>query len=314
MKNTLTDNYGRVIRSLRISITKKCNLNCIFCHQEGENKAQSYEMSPETIAKIVTAATEFGVNKVKFSGGEPLMRDDFEDIIAGMPVLKNISATTNGILLSRRASSLAESGLDRVNVSLPSINKEHYGAITGFPNWLPEVIDGIGSAIDAGLTPVKLNMVLLKGINHNEIDDAIKFTAKYDGNVILQLIELMNFKDIRRFMVDIDGVEKMLESRASHVNEREMHWRKKYFIDGVEVELVRPIDNSRFCANCNRLRITSNGKLKPCLMRNDNLVDIRDGAAPEEIKNSLLEAVRQREPYYKERNQLLLINKTDDPF
>lgn len=300
MKSALTDNYGRAIRSLRISITKKCNLKCIFCHQEGENQAQSYEMSPETIAKIVTAATEFGVDKVKFSGGEPLMREDFEDIIAGMPVLKNISATTNGILLSRRASSLAESGLDRVNVSLPSINREHYGTITGFPNWLPEVIDGIGSAIDAGLTPVKLNMVLLKGINHNEIDDAIKFTARYDGNVILQLIELMNFKDIRRFMVDIDGVEKMLESRASHVNEREMHRRKKYFIDGVEVELVRPIDNSRFCANCNRLRITSNGKLKPCLMRNDNLVDIRDGATPEEIKELLIEAVRQREPYYKE--------------
>lgn len=300
MNSALTDNYGRVIKSLRISITKKCNLKCVFCHQEGENRAQSHEMSPETIAKIVTAATEFGVDKVKFSGGEPLMREDFEDIIAGMPVLKNISATTNGILLSRRASSLAESGLDRVNVSLPSINREHYGAITGFPNWLPEVIDGIGSAIDAGLTPVKLNMVLLKGINHNEIDDAIKFTARYDGNVILQLIELMNFKDISRFMVDIDGVEKMLEARASHVNEREMHRRKKYFIDGVEVELVRPIDNSRFCANCNRLRITSSGKLKPCLMRNDNLVDIRNDAAPEEIKELLIEAVRQREPYYKE--------------
>lgn len=300
MKSALTDNYGRVIKSLRISITKKCNLKCIFCHQEGEKQEQSYEMSPETIAKIVTAATEFGVNKVKFSGGEPLMREDFEDIIAGMPVLKNISATTNGILLSRRASSLAESGLDRVNVSLPSINREHYGAITGSPNRLPEVIDGIGSAIDAGLTPVKLNMVLLKGINNNEIDDAIKFTARYDGNVILQLIELMNFKDISRFMVDIDGVEKMLEGRASHVKEREMHRRKKYFIDGVEVELVRPIDNSRFCANCNRLRITSSGKLKPCLMRNDNLVDIRDGATQDEIKESLMEAVRQREPYYKE--------------
>ncbi len=303
MKSTLTDNYGRVIKSLRISITKKCNLNCIYCHQEGENLARSQEMademSSETITKIVAAAMEFGVDKVKFSGGEPLMREDFEEIIAGMPALRNISATTNGILLSRRASSLAESGLDRVNVSLPSINREHYGAITGFPNRLPEVIEGIRSAIDAGLTPVKLNMVLLKDINHTEIDDAINFTAKYDGNVILQLIELMNFRDISRFMVDIDSVEKMLEGRATQINEREMHRRKKYFIDGVEVELVRPIDNSRFCANCNRLRVTSSGKLKPCLMRNDNLIQVKEGAALEEIKEMLKEAVRNREPYYR---------------
>lgn len=299
MNNTLTDNYSRVIKSLRISITKKCNLKCIYCHQEGENQTPAQEMTPETIARIVTAASEFGVDKVKFSGGEPLMREDFEEILAGLPALKNISATTNGVLLSHRAASLADSGLDRVNVSLPSINKEHYGAITGSPNMLPRVIEGIDAAIDAGLTPVKLNMVLLKGINHSEIDDAINFVGRYDGSVILQLIELMNFRGISKFMVDIDSVERMLESRASRVIEREMHRRKKYFIDGVEVELVRPIDNSLFCASCNRLRVTSSGKLKPCLMRNDNLIEIKDGASPEEIKELLRKAVLRREPYYK---------------
>jgi cyclic pyranopterin phosphate synthase len=299
MNNTLTDNYNRVIKSLRISITKKCNLKCIYCHQEGENQAPAQEMTPETVARIVTAASEFGVDKVKFSGGEPLMREDFEEILAVLPALKNISATTNGVLLSHRAASLADSGLDRVNVSLPSINKEHYGAITGYPNMLPRVMEGIDAAIDAGLTPVKLNMVLLKGINHSEIDDAINFVGRYNGSVILQLIELMNFRDISKFMVDIDSVERMLESRASRVIEREMHRRKKYFIDGVEVELVRPIDNSLFCASCNRLRITSSGKLKPCLMRNDNLIEIKDGAMPEEIKELLRKAVLSREPYYK---------------
>lgn len=299
MNNTLTDNFGRVIKSLRISITKKCNLKCIYCHHEGEKHAPESEMSVENIVRIVTAATEFGVNKVKFSGGEPLMREDFEKIIAGLPALRNISATTNGVMLSDRASSLADSGLDRVNVSLPSINQEHYGAITGSPNLLPKVIAGIDAAIDAGLTPVKLNMVLLKGINHSEIDDAINFIRRYDGSVILQLIELMNFREISQFMVDIESVERMLESRATSVNEREMHRRKKYFIDGVEVELVRPIDNSRFCANCNRLRVTSSGKLKPCLMRNDNLIEIKDGASHEEIKDILRVAALRREPYYK---------------
>lgn len=299
MNNTLSDNYGRVIKSLRISITKKCNLKCIYCHQEGEKQADSKEMSPLMIANIVRAAAEFGVDKVKFSGGEPLMRQDFEEILVELPALRNISATTNGTLLSKRASRLADSGLDRVNVSLPSINKEHYGAITGSPNMLPRVIQGIDAAIDAGLTPVKLNMVLLKGINHNKIDDAINFIGKYNGSVILQLIELMNFRDIGRYMVDIDSVERMLEKRASQVNEREMHRRKKYFIDGAEVELVRPIDNSHFCGSCNRLRVTSNGKLKPCLMRNDNLIEINDDATHEEIKKHLREAVLTREPFYK---------------
>jgi cyclic pyranopterin phosphate synthase len=110
----------------------------------------------------------------------------------------------------------------------------------------------------------------------------------------------MNFKNnVSRFMVDIDDIEKMLESRATQVSERTMHRRKKYFINGVEVELVRPIDNSKFCANCNRLRITAGGKLKPCLMRNDNLVDINENATPDEIKGLLEKAVKNREPYYK---------------
>ena len=297
--NTLTDSYGRAIKSLRISITKKCNLKCIYCHGEGENSNKGREMTPERIASIVTSAARFGVSKVKFSGGEPLMRDDLEEIIASLPRLKNISATTNGVMLAQRAASLAESGLDRVNISLPSVNRENYGAITGSSHALPKVIEGINAGIDAGLTPIKLNMVLLKGINEFEIDNAIKFISTYDGNVILQLIELMNFKNVSQFMVDIESVEKMLESRASHIKEREMHRRKKYFIDGTEVELVRPIDNSRFCANCNRLRVTSNGQLKPCLMRNDNLVEIKEGASSSEIDELLKMAVMKREPFYK---------------
>lgn len=299
MNNELIDHYGRVITSLRISITKKCNLNCIYCHQEGENGNSKKEISLNTIVKIVASATEFGIKKIKFSGGEPLMRSDFEDIIASLPELGEVSATTNGILLSERASILADSGLDRVNISLPSLNKEHYKKITGSSHALPKVLDGINAAIDAGLTPIKLNMVLLKGINEFEIDDAINFTAKFNGKIILQLIELMNFKNVRQFMIDINGIEKMLESKATSIKERQMHRRKKFFIDGVEVELVRPIDNSKFCANCNRLRITSSGELKPCLMRNDNLIDINEEASADEIKEMLKIAVGEREPFYK---------------
>jgi len=303
MNNVLTDPHGRVITSLRISKTQKCNLNCIYCHQEGENGKSKREISLDTIVKITSSAIGFGVKKVKFSGGEPLLRSDFEDIIAALPELTDISATTNGAFLAGRAASLADSGLDRVNISLPSLNNEHYKKITGSSHALPRVFEGINAAVDAGLTPIKLNMVLLKGINESEIDDAINFAAKFDGNVILQLIELMNFKNTRQFMVNIDSVEKMLESRAIFTKERLMHRRKKYFIDGIEVELVRPIDNSKFCANCNRLRITSSGKLKPCLMRNDNLIDIDEDATVEEIKEMLKSAVEKREPYYKENKK-----------
>jgi cyclic pyranopterin phosphate synthase len=305
MNATLTDHFGRTISSLRISITRKCNLDCIYCHEEGEKENPGREISLDCIAKIVTAATEFGVKKVKFSGGEPLMRGDFENIIAALPPLKDISATTNGVLLSKRASSLAESGLDRVNISLPSLDSEHYRTITG-SNELQKVLEGVNAAADAGLTPIKLNMVLLRGINEHEIDEAIRFAGKYDGNVILQLIELMDFKNTGQYKVDIDAVEKKLESRAAIIKERELHRRKKYFIDGVEVELVRPIDNSKFCANCNRLRVTSRGQLKMCLMKNDNLVDIDENSSLREIKELLEKAVEMREPYCKEKNTVIL--------
>ncbi|NJD77072.1 MAG: GTP 3',8-cyclase MoaA [Candidatus Methanoperedens sp.] len=297
----LCDNYGRVITSLRISITKRCNLNCIYCHQEGDDFEPLREISPGTISRTVTAAAGFGVKKVKFSGGEPLMRSDFEDIIAMLPPLKDISATTNGVLLARRATSLASSGLDRVNISLPALDKENYAKLTGSSLAFPRVLEGISAAIDAGLTPIKLNMVLLKGINDERIEDAIHFVSGYEGNVILQLIELMNFKNIAGYMVDIDRIEKLLESKASCIKERQLHRRKKYFIDGVEVELVRPIDNSGFCANCNRLRLTSSGKLKPCLMRNDNLVEIGENATVWEIGEMLKRTVEKREPYYKDK-------------
>ncbi|HEY9245816.1 MAG TPA: GTP 3',8-cyclase MoaA [Candidatus Methanoperedens sp.] len=297
----LSDHYGRIVTSLRISITKKCNLNCIYCHQEGDNGNPEREMSPGMIANIVNVAAGYGVKKVKFSGGEPLLRSDFEDIIEALPELKDISATTNGILLAKRAASLAGSGLDRVNINLPSQDEVHYQKVTGSSHALPRVIEGIYAAVDAGLTPIKLNMVLLKDINEDEIDNAVHFAAKFDGNVILQLIQLMNFKNTSQYAVDMDGVEKMLGSRASLIRERQMHRRKKYFLDGVEVELVRPIDNSSFCANCSRLRLTSGGKLKPCLMRNDNLIEIKENSTEQEIREMLEKAVEGREPYYKGR-------------
>ncbi|MFA4934513.1 MAG: GTP 3',8-cyclase MoaA [Candidatus Methanoperedens sp.] len=291
----LTDSYGRAIKSLRISLTNRCSLKCIYCHREGETRDIKNEMRVETIANIVSASKTFGVNRIKFSGGEPLMRDDFENIIRALPELKDISATTNGMYLASRAQSLADSGLTRINISLPSLSPEKYRNITGGD--VSRVLSGIDAAVEC-LAPVKLNMVLLKGINDTEIIKMMDFIRRYDGKVILQLIELMDFQKTAKYKVNINEVEKFLESKASEIKEREMHRRKKYYIDGAEVELVRPIDNSHFCANCNRLRVTSDGRLKPCLLRNDNLVDVNN-KEPEEIAELLKLAMAKREPFYK---------------
>jgi cyclic pyranopterin phosphate synthase len=292
----LTDAYGRTIRSLRISITNRCNLKCLYCHREGETREINNEMTCRTVGNIVRASQAFGVDRVKFSGGEPLIRNDFEEIIKSLPMLRDVSATTNGTFLAQRARSLAESGLDRINISLPSLSPEQYREVTGGDIY--KVLDGIDAAVDWGMTPVKLNMVLLKGINDTEILKMMDFTGKFEGKVILQLIELMDFQGTAQYQVDINEIEKFLESGASKIEERTMHRRKKYHIGWVEVELVRPIDNSHFCANCNRLRVTSDGKLKPCLFRNDNLVDVNN-KEPQEIMELMKLAMDKREPFYK---------------
>ena len=293
----LIDPYGRKISSLRISITSRCNLNCFYCHNEGQNGYEN-EISPKEIVKIIKVAAGLGIRRVKFSGGEPLVRTDFEEVLSSLPSLQNVSATTNGVLLSERATGLKTAGLDRVNISMDTLDPGVYAKICGCSeNIHQKVLDGIDAAVNAGLTPVKLNMVMLNGSRSDELDNMIDHIKRYNGNVILQVIEPMDF-GYKWKKVDMDTIENKLQSRASSVVERKLHRRKKYQIEGVEVEVVRPIDNSKFCANCNRLRVTADGKLKPCLLRDDNLVDIHQ-ASNSELKELFYKAVKKREPFYK---------------
>ncbi len=260
-------------------------------HTHAEN-----EITIETIGSLVRAATAHGVRKLKFTGGEPLMRDDFAEIISNVPMLDDISATTNGTLLDKCAHDLADAGLNRVNISLDTLHHNRYQSITGH-DMLDSVLDGVAAAVDAELTPVKLNMVLLSGTNVDEIWNLADF-ARESGDVILQIIELMKpDRGTGGADVDMGAIERALRARASKIITRDMHRRKKYMINGAEVELVQPIDNSEFCAHCNRLRVTSDGKLKGCLLSNNGLVDISN--ASEEEMHALLErAVALRKPYY----------------
>jgi len=302
----LIDPYGRSVNSLRISVTQRCNFDCFFCHQEGESNPGS-EMSLGEIEAIVSVAAELGINKVKLTGGEPLLRDDIAEIVRRIdPYVDEVSMTTNGYSLAEKACDLRNAGLKRVNISLHSTHPDVFCKIIG-REALTEVRRGIAAALECGLRPVKLNMVVMKGVNDGEIQDMIDFSREVGA--ILQLIEYQPLErgadDWEKYHFDLRPLEEELEAKAVRIVEREMHRRRQYHLGGgAIVEVVRPMHNSQFCRFCTRLRVTSDGRLKPCLMRDDNHVEavslLRRGATREEIVEAFTEAVARREPYWRE--------------
>ncbi|MBS7607349.1 GTP 3',8-cyclase MoaA [Candidatus Bathyarchaeota archaeon] len=302
----LKDDYGRPIENIRMSVTQRCNFKCFYCHGEGQLSNSYVEMSPEEIEFIVKVAASLGVWGVKLTGGEPLLRDDIVEIVrrvSSVPGIKDLSLTTNGFFLKEYARQLREAGLSRVNVSLDTLRAERFKAITGVDAY-ERVIGGIIEAKNAGLNPIKVNMVLLRGINEDEIDEMINFIR--ENGLILQIIELERpYEDAlyMRYHVSLDDIEGRLKREAKKIIVREMHHRKKYILDNrAEVEVVRPMHNTEFCLHCNRIRLTSDGKLKPCLFRNNNLVDllspIRSGADERQLRELFIRAVKIRKPFF----------------
>ncbi len=307
---TLLDNCGRPLLNLRISITQRCNLHCSYCHREGEvavANRSAEKMSVQEIVRIAKVAIGLGITRVKLTGGEPLMREDLPQIvagIAGVQELRDLSLTTNGLLLKNVANELRESGLKRVNISLPSLNPETYRKLTG--GNIQEALAGVKAAIEAGFCPVKLNMVVLKDVNVGDVSDMIAYAGK--TGAILQLIELdpvnVGDKYYATHHRSLDEQEEQLRAQAVTVEKRQfMQNRLIYHLPNATVETVHPIENSDFCMHCTRLRVTSDGKLKPCLMRNDNLTDVltplRQGASDAELSALFLKANQLREPYNK---------------
>jgi len=294
----MVDPYGRAITSLRVSLTERCNLNCIYCHREG-HVCSGRELSCEEVVRACAAGFSLGIRRLKLTGGEPLLRDDLCEVLRSLPPFEDVSLTTNGTLLSSKACELKEAGLHRVNVSLDTLDPSTYRRITG-GGTLRRVIEGIERAIECELTPVKLNMVLLKGINDSEdaLMDMLEFTHSLEGSAVLQLIELIPINGLNSLRGDLAAVESVLEQRATLVWERRMHRRRRYLVDGVEVEVVRPMDNTLFCRYCNRIRLTADGKLKPCLLSEEGLVDIK-GLDLEGVRRAYMRAVKNRRPYYR---------------
>lgn len=306
----IKDSFGRPLLNLRVSVTQRCNLHCPYCHREGEEKHVGNsvnEMTPEEIVRIARVAVGLGMRRVKITGGEPLLRSDILDIakgIAGLRGLKDLSMTTNGTLLSKYAEDLRCNGLKRVNVNIPTLGSETYHKLVG--GNLQDVLNGIAAAINARLSPVKLNMLILKGINEKDIPEMMNFAG--ESGAILQLIELepVNVSPtyFERYHCALDEIEVELKNKAVKIETRsDMQNRRIYYLPNVKVEVIHPIENTEFCARCTRLRVTSDGKLKPCLMKKTDLVDVltpmRMGEDDKKITMLFKEACQRREPYYK---------------
>jgi len=302
----ICDNYGRPVLNLRISVTQKCDKHCPYCHREGERNPSTL-MTVDEIVRIVQIAISLGVSRVKLTGGEPLLRKEIVEIvrgISGLEGLTDLSMTTNGTHLKGLAKRLKKAGLNRVNISLPTLNPDVYDEVMG--GNIQDAIEGVKAAVESGLHPVKVNMLVLKNVNDGEIDDMIQFAA--ETGAILQLIELepinLSKEYYNRYHLGLGEIAQKLERLASETKVRKyMQKRRIYFLPKAKVEVIRPIENTEFCANCTRLRVTSDGKLKPCLMRVDNLVDVlspmRNGADDKELTDIFLEAAKMREPYYR---------------
>jgi cyclic pyranopterin phosphate synthase len=305
----LKDNCGRPLLNLRVAVTKKCNLRCSYCHGEGEQRSEysNNEMTADEITRVIRIAVSLGVKGVKLTGGEPLMRREIVEIVkkvAATRGLTDLSMTTNGTLLSHLAHDLCKAGLKRVNISLPTLDREVFHKLTG--GEVQEAIDGVKAAVAAGLHPVKLNMLLLRDINDSSVPEMVDFAK--ETKTILQLIELEPINMDDTFYLanhePLDRYDEILKEKALKVETRRfMQNRRVYHLPDVVVEVVRPIENTEFCLHCSRLRVTSEGKLKPCLMRNDNLTDIltplRNGASDEQLAELFKEANQNREPFNK---------------
>ena len=299
----LEDDFGREVSGVRVSLTDRCNFDCVYCHNEGLGDTrgpmdpQDDEMSADEVVRFLEVVSEFGVRKVKFTGGEPMLRGDLEEIIERTPDSMEVSLTTNGTFLPGRAEDLRDAGLERVNVSQDALDPEAFAEITQSGAY-ERVIEGVEAALEAGLDPVKLNMVVFEH-TAGYVEGMVDHVAENPG-LQLQLIEYMpELTGHPEWNIDIQRVHNWLAETADRVETREMHNRRRYYVGEGMVEIVDPVENPNFCANCHRVRVTHEGYLKGCLNRNDDLRSMGE-MTREEIRETFRETVANRVPYYGE--------------
>ncbi len=313
----LSDPFNRPINYLRISVTDRCNLRCVYClPTKGVSLLPHGEiLSYEEIVTVAKLAAELGINKLRLTGGEPLVRARLPELVAMLAEIESIddiSLTTNGVLLKGYASELKQAGLRRVNVSLDSLNRDKFEHITRHDK-LGEVLKGIEVAKACGLNPVKINMVVMHGINDDELLDFANLTITEGWHV--RFIELMPFAADNPPHGHSTGGSIELSPQfmsADEIKERLISLGKlqpclpitgngpaRYFrlpkANGT-VGFITPV-SQHFCFNCNRLRLTAEGKLRPCLL-SDQEIDLRQplrsGASSEKLKKIITEAIQSK--------------------
>lgn len=295
----MKDNFGRDINYMRISITDRCNLRCTYCMPEDgiENIGHDQILSFESIERIVKASVALGIKKFRITGGEPLARKGVVELIGKLSKIdgvEELTMTTNGIMLGKYANDLKKAGLSRVNVSLDTLNHTKYSKITRGGD-LDEVFNGINAAMRAGLTPMKLNVVAMKGFNDGEIIDFLQLTYQYPYEI--RFIELMPIGQAEASqeyeLMTVEEIKKKLPALRPIEGSHGVAETFKYPGAIGTIGLISPMSR-HFCNECNKIRLTADGKLKPCLHSNEE-IDLNaalaqgdDEVLQELIKNAIL--------------------------
>jgi len=324
----LVDSHGRTLRDLRVSITDRCNFRCLYCLPETEAAQNFYrgrwanlphstpiarEWQPrskiltfEEIERVVRIAVGLGIQKIRLTGGEPLLRRNVEQLVArisAIPGITDLALTTNGFLFQEKGRALRDAGLRRVSFSLDSLDRANFQKITG-RDGLEEVLSGIRFAQSLGMAPVKVNAVVIRGINDHEIEALADFAREL--NVAIRFIEFMPLDSARAWLKELvmPGREilqrlqaRFTLQRSPSRNPSETAVRWTFPDSRGEIGLISPVSEP-FCGHCNRLRLTADGKIRTCLFsvtEHDLRTRLRDGESDEVIAEYLQTVVWQKE-------------------
>jgi cyclic pyranopterin phosphate synthase len=303
---TLIDSYGRIHRDLRVSLTDRCSLRCTYCMPHDFNKWLPSEtlLSATELVKIIEIAVSQGITEVRLTGGEPLLRPDIVEIVSRINALENapeLSMTTNGVALAKVARELANAGLKRINISLDTLDWERFKRLT-FRDRYDDVIDGISAAREAGLSPIKINTVLMRDINGDEAIPLLKWALK--ENLNLRFIEQMPLDAgdawTRLNLITADQIFEELNSEfeLTPVSDRGSSPAEEFYVNGgpATVGIIGSVTRP-FCAACDRLRLTSDGQMRSCLFSNTE-TDLRSI-----LRNSRLTDSEKREDLIKAISQ-----------
>ena len=306
----MLDSHGRVITDLRVSITDRCNYKCVYC-RTGQVGAQYAELSTADYLRLIRSFVSLGIEKVRLTGGEPLLRKDLVEIVSelaswrtqsGNPL--DIAITTNGHLLEDQANPLKNAGLSRITVSMDAVDQATFERVTRVPGSFPAVVRGIRAAQEAGLGRVKVNCVLLRGFNDDQVEGFAHFARR--ENVIVRFIEFMPLEEDRLWSPEmvvplreiIDRLNAVFPLRRLAPNSPSETARRYGFADGEgEIGIIAPVTQA-FCGACSRIRLTSDGKIRTCLFSNiehDLYGQMRNGAGDDDLRQFILRTVEQKE-------------------